>query len=365
MTRQSLPPGSTIAILGGGQLGRMLAMAAARLGMRTRVFSDRSGDPAFDVSDQCHCGSFGDSQAIARFVDGADAVTYEFENIPLDAIDAAIAFAPVRPDRRALAVTQDRLAERQFLERLSIPVSTYHQVASLADLELAASRIDLPAILKTRRLGYDGKGQVRLERGGDTDLSEAWATIAETPAILERMIPFDRELSIVAVRSLSGETVFYDLSENKHGNQILQCTQVPSTASLRINELAQQIARKIVTELDYVGTIAIEFFLLSDDNQGERLLVNEMAPRVHNSGHWTLNAAVTDQFENHIRAICDWPLGATERFADAQMVNLIGEDIDAWPDHAKTPNACMHLYGKRNVRAGRKMGHVTTIKPKT
>lgn len=363
MTRQSLPPGSTIAIFGGGQLGRMLAMAAARLGMRTRVFSDRPDDPAFDVSHQCHCGSFGDPQLIASFVDGADAVTYEFENVPLDAIDAVVALAPVRPGRRALAVTQDRLAERQFLERLSVPVATYQQVASLADLELAASRIGLPAILKTRRLGYDGKGQVRVEKAAD--LSEAWTTIAETPAILERLVLFERELSIVAVRSLSGEAVFYDLSENKHGNQILQCTQVPANASLQINELAQQIARKIVTELDYVGTIAIEFFLLSDENQGERLLVNEMAPRVHNSGHWTLDAAATDQFENHIRAICGWPPGATERLVDAKMINLIGKDVDAWATHARIPNACIHLYGKRNVREGRKMGHVTMIKPKT
>jgi len=361
-THEPLPPGSTIAILGGGQLGRMLAVAAARLGLRSRVLSDRPDDPAFTVAAETYHHAFDDDAAIARFATGADVVTYEFENVPLSAIDNALEHAPVHPGRRPLAITQDRLAERKFLDDCDIPVAPYVAVDSLQDLAQQVSKVALPAILKTRRFGYDGKGQTSVN--DVADLPAAWAAIAAQPAILERRINFQRELSIIAVRGLDGATVFYDLTENHHADHVLRTSTVPARAPDSVEQAARRIAERIVAELDYVGTIAIEFFLVNKGGENT-LLVNEIAPRVHNSGHWTLDAAHVDQFENHVRAIAGWPLGDTARHSNAVMTNLIGEEVQTWQRLADKPATCLHIYGKRTARPGRKMAHVTTLSPMT
>jgi 5-(carboxyamino)imidazole ribonucleotide synthase len=357
--RGPLPPGSHIGILGSGQLGRMLALAAARLGLKTHVYSDESG-PAFDVAPEATKGAYDDAAALDAFARSVDVVTFEFENVPVATAEQLARTCPVRPGPAALRVAQDRLVEKRAIQSLGIPVAPFHAIASLADLERAVALEPAGAILKTRRLGYDGKGQVALAEG--TDLAAALADIRHAPAILERRLSFAFEVSVLIVRGLDGASAIYDLPRNEHGGGILRRSTVPSGLPPPVVARAHDIARRIAAALDYVGLLAVELFFMGPD-AAEPLLVNEIAPRVHNSGHWTIEACCVSQFENHIRAVAGWPLGSPDRHSDAEMVNLIGGDVDAWATLAAEPGVCLHLYGKREARTGRKMGHWTRLRP--
>lgn len=358
---RAIPPGSTIGILGGGQLGRMLAMAAARLGLKCHIYADHSG-PAFDVAASATVGAYDDLDSVRRFAETVDVVTYEFENVPCETARAATEVKPVRPGVKALEVAQDRLVEKQFISALGIPVAPFAAVDCETSLEDAADALGLPAILKTRRLGYDGKGQVRLASA--SDLTTARATIHSAPAILEGMVTFKIEVSVLVVRGLDGGMYFYDVPHNTHAGGILDTSRVPAPITAAARARAEQIVGKIASALDYVGVLAVEMFYCGE-TAPEPLIVNEIAPRVHNSGHWTIDACAVNQFENHIRAVAGWPLGATTRHSDAVMTNLIGADVEGWSKLATEPDAGLHLYGKHDPRPGRKMGHITRIRPKT
>ena len=355
-----LPPGSTIGILGGGQLGRMLAMAAARLGFKCHVYSDKEEAPAADVAvAETHAG-FADEDALEAFARTVDVVTYEFENVPAAAVPVIARTTPVAPPIAALDVAQDRLREKELAHSLGIGTASFAAVDSLADLDQALAHIGCPALLKTRRLGYDGKGQVKI--GSPDEAGAAIEAIAYAPAIVESFVPFEREVSVLAVRGWDGALAFYDPPENRHANQILQETQVPAQISDDVAERARGVAEGFARKLDYVGVLCIELFVVETEN-GTELLVNEMAPRVHNSGHWTIEACAVSQFENHIRAVAGWPLGSTARHSNAVMENLIGQQADNWPAISAEPGAALHLYGKGEAREGRKMGHVTRLSP--
>lgn len=356
-----LSPGSTIGILGGGQLGRMLAMAAARLGLTCHVYSDHSG-PAFDVAATATVGAYDDLDAVRRFAETVDVVTYEFENVPCVTAQAAAAIRPVRPGVKALEVAQDRLVEKKFIAALAVPVAPFAPVDCETTLGRAVDELGLPAILKTRRLGYDGKGQVRLTSAAD--LGNARAAIGSAPAILEGMVQFEIEVSVLVVRGQDGALRFYDIPHNTHANGILDTSTVPARISRKTRDHAAEIAGAIATALDYVGVLAVEMFYCGG-TAASPLVVNEIAPRVHNSGHWTIDACAVSQFENHIRAVAGWPLGPTDRHSDAVMTNLIGADVEAWEKLAAEPAAGLHLYGKNDPRPGRKMGHITRIAPKS
>jgi 5-(carboxyamino)imidazole ribonucleotide synthase len=358
---QPLAPGARIGIFGGGQLGRMLSVAAAQLGFRTRIYSDTTG-PAFDVSEDGTVGAYEDVDAVRKFADGVDVVTYEFENVPHITAEAASAVTPLRPGARALEVAQDRLTEKSFIADLGISVAPFAAITTEADIETAIKTTATPAILKTRRLGYDGKGQASISGAGD--VAAALKLFADQPAILEARIDFAFEISMIAVRADDGTMVFYDAPRNTHKNGILDTSEVPCGASPEIEEDARDIARTIADALDYVGVLAVEFFVLPEAAKGQRLMVNEIAPRVHNSGHWTLDACLVSQFENHIRAIAGWPLGPGHRHSNARMTNLIGPEAQQWQALAGQDQA-LHLYGKGQAREGRKMGHRTQLGPKT
>jgi len=358
MAETALPPGSTIGILGGGQLGRMLASAAAKLGFNCRIFCEKPDAPAFETAASHVCAPYDDAGAIEEFANRCDAITFEFENVPLAAANAAASCAPLYPGVRTLEISQDRLNEKRFLEGFSIPVAPFREVGSLSDLEEAASHIGPESILKTRRLGYDGKGQVRIKTG--SDLSQAHNALDGAPAILEGFIPFTSEVSIIAARSTSGEFTSYDLTENQHENHILKQSRVPACVPASCTDEAISIARRIGDALDYTGVFCVELFYCGEAAT-HSLLVNEIAPRVHNSGHWTLDGCVISQFENHIRAVAGWPLGACERHCDAVMTNLIGEESEYWHTLAAQEGVSLHLYGKKEARKGRKMGHFTRL----
>lgn len=360
--QEPLPPGATIGILGGGQLGRMLAMAAARLGFRCHVYCPDPIGPAFDVSAEKTVAAYTDAAALEAFALAVDVVTYEFENVEIAAVEALSASVPVRPGAKALAISQDRLVEKTFLRDLGIATVDFAEVGGGVALEAAGIALGWPSILKTRRFGYDGKGQQVFNTGDDA--GALFDAIGRAPAILEQWIGFEREVSIIAARSVSGEVVSYDLAENVHRRGVLRTSTVPAAVGAEIAAEAQRIAGKILGALDYVGVIGIEFFHVSDA-VGGRLLVNEFAPRVHNSGHWSEDACSVSQFENHIRAIAGWPLGPTARHFDVVMTNLIGDDVAGWQSLAAEPGARLHLYGKREAREGRKMGHVNRLSPKS
>ena len=359
--RTALPPGSTIGILGSGQLGRMLAMAAARLGLQTHVYCSDSG-PAFDVATHTTKAAFDDLAALSKFAASVDAVTFEFENVAVATARHLAGLVPVRPSAKALEVAQDRLTEKQFISGLGIPVAPFRAIDGPAKLAAALASLGGPAILKSRRLGYDGKGQAGVAPGDDA--AAAWAEVGGVPAVLESRIPFTLELSALVVRGQDGEVAFYDCPHNTHENGILRRSVVPSGLPAWDLARARDIAGTIAAALDYVGVLAVEMFYLGADTPpAERLMVNEIAPRVHNSGHWTIEACAISQFENHIRAVAGWPLGSTLRHSDAEMVNLIGREALDWQDIAAEPGAALHLYGKREARPGRKMGHVTRLLP--
>jgi 5-(carboxyamino)imidazole ribonucleotide synthase len=351
-------PGSTLGILGGGQLGRMIAMAAAQLGLRTHVYAPDRDSPAFDVCAEHTLAAYEDESALIRFAKAVDVVTYEFENVPGETAAALSAHTPLAPNAKSLAVSQDRLLEKGFIADLGIPTAPFADVTNEADLAAAIGTIGRPAVLKTRRFGYDGKGQAMLRP--ETDPAAAWAAVGGTPSILEGFVSFEREVSVVAARTASGEFAAYDLCANDHRNHILDTTRVPAGVSAATERQAVEIARSIAEALDYVGVLAVEMFLVTGDGN-ERLVVNEIAPRVHNSGHWTLGGAATSQFEQHVRAVCGWPLGDTTRLGRVEMKNLIGHDADDWRRILAEPGARLQLYGKAEARAGRKMGHVTRV----
>ncbi|QPF84018.1 5-(carboxyamino)imidazole ribonucleotide synthase [Bradyrhizobium genosp. L] len=357
-----LKPGDTIGILGGGQLGRMLALAAARLGLRCQVFSPDPDSPAFDVVQHATCAEYADVEALELFANDVDVVTYEFENVPAATAMVLAARRPVLPAQKILETTQDRLVEKDFVSKLGIGTAGYADVSSAASLRAAIARIGLPAVIKTRRFGYDGKGQAII-RDGD-DLDEVWDGLGTKSAILEAFVPFEREISVIAARSAAGAVECFDVTENEHRDHILKISRAPAAIPDELAAQARAIAGKIAAALDYVGVLAVEMFVVSGQGgHAPAVLVNEIAPRVHNSGHWTLDGASISQFEQHIRAIAGWPLGKPVRHGDVTMTNLIGDDILSYEQWLTVPGATVHLYGKGAPRPGRKMGHVTEVTP--
>jgi 5-(carboxyamino)imidazole ribonucleotide synthase len=353
----ALKPGATIGILGGGQLGRMLALDAARLGFKIHIFCPDTG-PAFDVSAAHTQAAYEDEGALIRFASEVDLVTYEFENVPARTAEILAQTKPLYPDAHALATTQDRLAEKTFLKNLGVPIAGFAEVNSAADLTAAVRQLGRPSVLKTRRFGYDGKGQTMIRE--DTDLSAAFAAIGSQPAVLEAFVPFELEVSVVAARNAQGEFQAFDVTENHHENHILRTSTVPANLSAETSAEALKIAGNIAEALNYVGVIGVEMFVVRENGR-DRVLVNELAPRVHNSGHWTQDGAETSQFEQHIRAIAGWPLGSPKRLGRAEMTNLLGDEVHAWQQLAASPGVHIHLYGKGAARPGRKMGHINRL----
>ena len=345
-----LPQGACIGILGGGQLGRMLAVAASRVGLKAHIFEPGANPPAGHVADQVTTACYDDEAALRRFAQSVDVITYEFENIPTSALDILEQIRPIHPGRRALAISQDRLSEKEFLTGLGLKVAPYANVTTAAEAEAAAQSIGAPSILKTRRMGYDGKGQIRLKDA--SDMAEAWQAMQGAPSVLEGFINFSHEVSVIAARASDGQVACYDPGENVHRKGILHSTTVPATLTAAQRMDAVLLAGQILNALDYVGVMGVELFVTTDG-----LIVNEIAPRVHNSGHWTQNGCDICQFEQHIRAVAGWPLGDGTRHSDIRMENLIGADMDRVPELRET-NAALHLYGKSEVKPGRKMGHV-------
>jgi 5-(carboxyamino)imidazole ribonucleotide synthase len=351
-----LVPGSTIGILGGGQLGRMLSNAASELGFDVCIFTDEHDSPAARVSARTFVAPFDDRGALEEFARHAHVITTEFENVPAATAKALMdAGAQVRPHHHVLAVAQDRFDEKSFFASTGIATPAFAAIASQDDLDAALTKMGAPAILKTRRFGYDGRGQIWIMTAADGE--GAFESLG-APGILEAFCPFEREVSIICARSAYGAVAFYDLCENEHAKGILSRTLVPARANAAINVAARTAAQRVLEAFGYVGVLTIEFFVMPDG----ALIANEMAPRVHNSGHWTIEGALTSQFEQHIRAVAGWPLGAITRVGDIEMLNLIGADADRWAELAGDPSAKLHLYGKRDARAGRKMGHITRIK---
>ncbi|GGE51365.1 5-(carboxyamino)imidazole ribonucleotide synthase [Actibacterium pelagium] len=348
---EALQSGATIGILGGGQLGRMLSVAASRLGFKTHIFEPGANPPAGQVADQVTTASYDDLDALKAFAESVDVITYEFENIPTAALDTLEALRPVRPGRDALRVSQDRLIEKAFLTDLGLQTAPFAAVDDEVDLAEALEEIGAPAILKTRRFGYDGKGQARIN--GPEDAEKALADMAGAPAIYEGFVNFSHEVSVIAARSLDGRVACFDPGQNVHKDGILHTTTVPAQLTVKQRTDAVLLAAQILNKLSYVGVMGVELFVTP-----EGLIVNEIAPRVHNSGHWTQNGCSIDQFEQHIRAVVGWPLGDGTRHSDIEMLNLIGDDVDAVPDYAKDSKTAIHLYGKAEARPGRKMGHI-------
>ncbi len=351
-----IAPGSTIGILGGGQLGRMLALAAANMGYRVHIFAPEAELPAGDVAAFVTRAAYDDTAALDAFAARVDVVTYEFENVPVAAVERLAARIPVRPGARPLDIAQDRLAEKGFIAGLGGVTAPYRAVASLADLAAALGEIGTPAVLKTRRMGYDGKGQARIATPADA--AAAWAAIGEAPAIVEAHVAFDAEFSVIVARGVDGASVIYDVPHNHHVGGVLDTSRVPAPPAVtRHAAAAAALARRAADALDYAGVLTLEFFACATGP-----VFNEMAPRVHNSGHWTIEGARVSQFENHIRAVCGLPLGPVTLTAPAvQMTNLLGDAVHDWAEILADPGAHLHLYGKSEVKPGRKMGHVTRL----
>jgi 5-(carboxyamino)imidazole ribonucleotide synthase len=351
-----LEPLATIGILGGGQLGRMLALAAARLGFKCHVFAPSPDSPAFDIVQRVSCADYSNTEALDRFAADVDVVTYEFENVPAETATFLAARVPVLPDPKILATTQDRLVEKTFVGSLGIPTAPFAAVDGPAELTAAIERIGRPAVLKTRRYGYDGKGQATIKNG--TDVQTIWREVGGQPCILEAFVPFEREVSVVAARGHDGAVECFDVTENEHRDHILKVSRVPAALPEAGAEKARRIAETIARKFGYVGVLGVEMFVLRG---GDEILVNEIAPRVHNSGHWTLDGASISQFEQHIRAVAGWPLGKPVRRGRVEMTNLIGAEVEDFRRWLAVPGATVHLYGKSAVRPGRKMGHVTRV----
>jgi 5-(carboxyamino)imidazole ribonucleotide synthase len=347
-------PGARLGILGGGQLGRMIALAAADYGISCHVFAPEQDSPAFDVCAARTCASYRDEEALAAFAAAVDVVTFEFENVPVESVDFLEARVPVRPGAKALAVAQDRLAEKTLARRLGAMTAKFAAVDDAATLQAAIGTIGLPAILKTTRMGYDGKGQARVT--APEDAGAALAAMNGHPAILEAFVPFEREVSVIAARGGDGAFAAYDVTENEHRDHILHRSRAPADLPVALMARAVEATRAIADALAYVGVLAVEFFVVDGD-----VLVNEIAPRVHNSGHWTSEGAETSQFHQHVRAVCGLPLGSARARGQATMLNLIGAEAEEWLALLGEPGSHLHLYGKGEARPGRKMGHVTRV----
>ena len=351
---EPLAPGAVIGILGGGQLGRMLSVAASRLGFTTHIFEPGATPPAGQVAARVTTAGYDDAAALRAFADTVDVITYEFENIPTSALDLLEPLRPIRPGRKALKISQDRLVEKAFLSELGLKTAPFAAVDDAEDLAEALAEIGAPAILKTRRFGYDGKGQARIMAPEEAE--QALADMAGAPAILEGFVEFSHEVSVIAARGADGSVACFDPGENVHVDGILRSTTLPARLSPAQRTDAVLLAANILNALDYVGVMGVELFVTPAG-----LVVNEIAPRVHNSGHWTQNGCAVDQFEQHIRAVAGWPLGDGQRHSDVVMENLIGDDMDRVPDLAGQPDTAIHLYGKAEVKPGRKMGHVNRV----
>jgi 5-(carboxyamino)imidazole ribonucleotide synthase len=352
-----VPPGGVIGIIGGGQLGRMLGLAAARLGLKAAIYTDQPHAPASQITPLQIAAAYDERNMLTGFAEICDAITFEFENLPARSIAHLASLKPLYPSQRALEITQDRFTEKSFVRALGLSTAPFVAVGSREEAAKAFARIEAPLILKTRRLGYDGKGQAQV-----TSAKEAMAAFdrfGQAPAILEGLVDFAIEASVVAARAQDGAFAAYDPPENVHEHHILRRSVVPGRLTSSQADQAKAIAKKIAEALDYVGVLAVELFVTRDG----RLLVNEIAPRVHNSGHWTIEACQCSQFEQHIRAVAGWPLGDPSRHADAVMDNIIGAEAEAWESLARS--GAVHLYGKREARPGRKMGHLTRLKPLT
>jgi 5-(carboxyamino)imidazole ribonucleotide synthase len=356
---QVIAPGGVIGILGGGQLGRMTAMAAARLGYRVHTFCPERDGPASHVSWHNTHAAYDNKAALKAFADSVDVVTFEFENIPAATTEYLAALKPTRPKPNVLYVTQERLREKRFLASINVPTTKFLDVARQEALESAVRALGRPAILKSAEFGYDGKGQVRID--GDMDLNEAWVKMGGEVGILEAYVDFVREISVIVARGPDGSTAVYPPVENQHKNHILDVTIVPARITPAVAGRAEGIARHIATEIGLVGLLAVEMFVTHNDE----VLVNELAPRPHNSGHWSIDGAVTSQFEQFVRAVCGLPLGSTERHSDAVMKNLIGDEANGWRELLNDSTVKLHLYGKTEARPGRKMGHYTRLSPRT
>ena len=355
----ALPPGATIGIVGGGQLGRMAAIAAARLGYRAHILADEPDSPAALVSAGVTLGAFEDPDALRRFAAAVDVVTFEFENVSAEGLDLLASLRPVRPSPAVLRVSQERVAEKSFLNACGVPTASWRPVGSRAELAAAAAALGLPAILKTTRLGYDGHGQMRLADPGDLD--RAWEALSPKPLILEAVVDFACEASVVVARGADAAAVAFDTVENSHRDHILDLTYAPARIPEQTAATAQALACRVAERLDVVGLLAVEFFVDADG----ALLANEIAPRPHNSGHWTIDACPASQFEMHIRAVAGLKLPPAARHSDAVMKNLIGpEGAALWPAVLEAPGLIPHHYGKAEARPSRKIGHVTRLFPR-
>ncbi len=353
-----LRPNATIGIVGGGQLGRMSALAAARLGYRCHILTDEAESPAIQVSAGHTLGDHADPAVLARFAAEVDVITFEFENVSAEGLELLASLRPVRPGPDVLRISQDRIAEKSFINAAGVPTAPWRMVETAEDLHSAITALGLPAILKTTRLGYDGKGQALLRT--HEDAAAAFTALAPKPLILEGFVDFACEISVIVARGLDGACVAFDAVENQHRHHILDLTLAPARIGAALAEEARQIAMTLATGLGLVGLLAVEMFVAADG----RVLVNEIAPRPHNSGHWTIDACPASQFEMHIRAVAGLPLPLAIRHSDAVMKNLVGEAETAlWPDILATPGLIPHLYGKQAARPGRKMGHVTRLFP--
>ncbi|MZR31985.1 5-(carboxyamino)imidazole ribonucleotide synthase [Sneathiella litorea] len=353
----TISPGGHIGILGDGQLGRMMAIAAAEMGYFVHIFGPEENSPAAQVSHRSTVASYSDKDALKAFAETVDVVTLEFENIPTDTVRFLNDIVPVRPGAKVLEITQDRLFEKSFINNLGIETAIFANVESMDELIQAIRQIKTPAILKTRRLGYDGKGQVKITESSDLD--DVWAGMKNTPSILEGLVNFKMEISVIIARNALGKTAAFCPVENRHKNHILDITLAPADIPDWLTEKAIEIAEKIAIKIDLVGMIAVEMFI-SQDNQ---IVVNELAPRPHNSGHWTIEGCATSQFRQIIRAVCGLPLGDPAHHSNAVMTNLIGDDVQRWGALLEDPENNLHLYGKKEAREGRKMGHVTRLLP--
>jgi len=351
-----IAPGATIGILGGGQLGRMLSQAAANLGYRCHIYCPEAEPPAGQVAAGVTTAAYEDAAALDAFAAAVDVVTYEFENVPARAVERLAGHRPVHPNAGALAVAQDRLVEKRFARDIGAGTAPFAPIDSPADLAEAIAGIGLPAVLKTRRFGYDGKGQVLLRQAEAGEA--AWRQLGASPAILEGFVDFAMEISVIAARGSDGAIAAYPPIENRHVDHILDRSLVPAPIPPALADQATEVAGRMLEALDYVGVLAVELFVV-----GDAVWVNEIAPRVHNSGHWSIEGAETSQFEQHIRAICGLPLGSTALRGQAEMHNLIGDAASRWPELLREPGAHLHLYGKSEIRPGRKMGHVTYVRP--
>ncbi len=355
MRPDPVPPGSTIGILGGGQLGRMTALAAANLGYRCLILAPRGDNPAFQVADHIEA-DYEDEAALAALAARADVVTLEFENLPVAALDFLATRVPVRPGRAVLETAQHRIREKSFFDRIGAPTAPWVPVRSELDLRDGVERLGFPCVLKTATLGYDGKGQLKLT--GPDDLAAAQAILAAGEAILEGFVRFALEISVIVARGVDGTVICYEPAENAHKNHILDITRVPARIAPDTAEQARAIAVRAAEKLDLIGLLAVEMFVTGDG----AVVVNEMAPRPHNSGHWSMDGAVTSQFEQLVRAVCGLALGDVSRLAPVvEMTNLIGDDAAAWAEILAEPGAHLHLYGKAEARPGRKMGHVNRL----